>query len=83
MNLFRSIQVQDEKSASAQKQTAHDSRCESGILSRGAKFLRPKVADIVKWSCVNKASNPRLGSMAHLRALEAFGFLILKYVSHC
>ena len=38
--------------------------------------MRPKVADVAKWSRANEASNLQLGS----RALEAFGFLILKYI---
>ena len=31
------------------------------------------------WCCVSEASNLWLGSRARLRALEAFGFLMLKY----
>ena len=43
---------------------------------RGAQLLRPQ-------SHVSKASNLRPGSRACLRALEAFGFLMLKYaISH-
>ena len=49
------------------------------VKGEGAQFLRPKVADVVKWSRMSKASNLWLGSRAHLRALEAFGFLMLKY----
>ena len=45
----------------------------------GPQVLRPKVADIAKWSRVSEVSNLRPGSRAHLRALEAFGFLMLKY----
>ena len=45
----------------------------------GPQLLRPKVGDIAKRSCVSKASNLRPGSRTHLRALEAFGFLMLKY----
>ena len=45
----------------------------------GAQVLRPKVADVAKWSCVSKASNLWPGSRARLRALEAFGFLMVKY----
>ena len=44
-----------------------------------AQLLRPKVADIVKQSHASKVSNLQLGSRARLRALEAFGFLMLKY----
>ena len=47
-------------------------RCGSRIWSRGGpQVLRPKVADIAKWSRVSEVSK--------LRALEAFGFLMLKY----
>ena len=42
-------------------------------------MLRPKVADVAKQSRASEASNLRLGSRACLRALEAFGFLMLKY----
>ena len=42
-------------------------------------MLRPKVADVAKRSCASEASNLRPGSRARLRALEAFGFLMLKY----
>ena len=55
-------------------------RCGSRIWSRGGpQLLRLKVADIAKRSRVSEASNLRLGSRARLRALEAFGFLMLKY----
>ena len=58
----------------------YNSRCGSRIWSRGGpQLLRPKVADVVKQSHVSKASNLWPGSRAHLRALEAFGFLMLKY----
>ena len=43
------------------------------------QVLRLKVADIAKCIHASKASNFRPGSRAHLRALEAFGFLMLKY----
>ena len=45
----------------------------------GPQLLRLKVADLAKRSHVSEASNLRPGSRAHLRALEAFGFLMLKY----
>ena len=45
----------------------------------GAQLLRPKVADVVMWSHMSEASNLQLGSRACLRALEAFGVLMLKY----
>ena len=51
------------------------------LVKGGPQVLRPKVADVAKWSRVSEASNLRPGSRAHLRALEAFGFLMLKYVS--
>ena len=50
-----------------------------GFGQGGIQVLRPKVADIAKWSHASKASNLWPGSRAHLRALEAFGFLMLKY----
>ena len=50
-----------------------------GFGQGGAQLLRLKVADIAKWSCTSEASNLQLGSRARLRALEAFGFLMLKY----
>ena len=49
------------------------------LVKGKAQVLRPKVADVAKWSHASKASNLRLGSRARLRALEAFGFLMLKY----
>ena len=55
-------------------------RCGSRIWSRGGpQLLRPKVADIAKRSRASEASILRLGSRALKRALEAFGFLMLKY----
>ena len=56
-------------------------RCGSRISSRGgrAQLLRLKVADVVKRSHASEASNLWLGTRARLRALEAFGFLMLKY----
>ena len=49
------------------------------LVKGGPQVLRPKVADIAKRSRVSEASNLRPGSRARLRALEAFGFLMLKY----
>ena len=49
------------------------------LVKGGAQLLRPKVADIAKWSHASEASILRLGSRARLRALEAFGFLMFKY----
>ena len=50
-----------------------------GFGQGGPQLLRPKVANVAKQSLVSKASNLQLGSRACLRALEAFGFLMLKY----
>ena len=44
-----------------------------------AQVLRPKVADVAKQSHASEASNLWLGSRTCLRALETFGFLLLKY----
>ena len=49
------------------------------LVKGGPQLLRPKVADVAKRSRASKASILRPGSRAHLRALEAFGFLMLKY----
>ena len=49
------------------------------LVKGGAQVLRPKVADIAKRSRTSEASNLWPGSRARLRALEAFGFLMLKY----
>ena len=55
-------------------------RCGSRIWSRGGpQLLRPKVADIAKRSRTSEVSILWPGSRARLRALEAFGFLMLKY----
>ena len=45
----------------------------------GPQLLRPTVADVAKRSRVSEASILQRGSRARLRALEAFGFLMLKY----
>ena len=50
-----------------------------GFCQGGPQLLRPKVADIAKRSRASEASILRPGSRASLRALEAFGFLMLKY----
>ena len=50
-----------------------------GFGQGGPQLLRPKVADIAKRSRASEASILRPGSRARLRALEAFGFLMLKY----
>ena len=56
------------------------SRCGSRIWSRGRpQLLRLKVPNVTKRSRVSKASILQPGSRARLRALEAFGFLMLKY----
>ena len=49
------------------------------LVKGGPQLLRPKVANIAKRSRTSEASILRPGSRAHLRALEAFGFLMLKY----
>ena len=50
-----------------------------GFGQGGAQLLRPKVADVAKRSHASEVSILRPGSRARLRALEAFGFLMLKY----
>ena len=55
------------------------SGADPGFGQGGTQLLRPKVADVGNWSHASKASNLWLGSRSHLRALEAFGFLMLKY----
>ena len=42
-------------------------------------MLRPKVADVAKRSRASEANYLRPGSRALKQALEAFGFLMLKY----
>ena len=49
------------------------------LVKGGPQLLRPKVTDVAKQSRVSEASNLWPGSRASLRALEAFGFLMLKY----
>ena len=49
------------------------------LVKGGPQLLRPKVADVVKRSRASEASILRRGSRARLRALEAFGVLMLKY----
>ena len=56
-----------------------ESGADLGFGQGGSQLLRLKVANIVKWSCASEVSNLQLGSRAHLRALEAFAFLMLKY----
>ena len=55
------------------------SGADPGFGQGGSQLLRPKVADVAKRSRASKASILRPGSRACLRALEAFGFLMLKY----
>ena len=59
--------------------TPPTSGADPGFGRGGPQPLRPKVADVVKRSCASEASILRPGSRARLRALEAFGFLMLKY----
>ena len=54
-------------------------RIQDLVKGGGAQVLRLKVANVAKWSHVSEASNLWPGSRARLRALEAFGFLMLKY----
>ena len=54
-------------------------RIQDLVKMGGPQVLRPKVADVAKRSRASKVSNLRPGSRARLRALEAFGFLMLKY----
>ena len=49
------------------------------LVKGGPQLLRPKVADVAKWSHATEACKLWPGSKARLRALEAFGFLMLKY----
>ena len=49
------------------------------LVKGGPQVLRPKVADVAKRRCMSEASKLWPGSRACLRALEAFGFLMLKY----
>ena len=49
------------------------------LVKGGAQLQRPKVADVAKRGRASEASNMWPGSRARLRALEAFGFLMLKY----
>ena len=55
------------------------SRCGSTIWSRGPQLLRLKVANVAKQSHPSKASYLWPGSRAHLRVLDVFKFLMLKY----
>ena len=57
----------------------HCTGADPGFGQGGPQPLRPKVANVAKRSCASEASILRPGSMALLRALEAFGFLMLKY----
>ena len=50
-----------------------------GFCQKGLQLLRPKIADVTKWSHTSGASLLWPGSRAYSRALEAFGFLMLKY----
>ena len=46
------------------------------LVKAGAQLLRLKVSNLVEWRHVRKVSYMWLGS----RALEVFGFLMLKYM---
>ena len=56
-----------------------DPGVDPGFGQGGPQLLRPKVADVAKRSHASEASNLWPGSRAPLRALEAFGFLMLRY----
>ena len=60
-------------------QSKYYSGVDPGFGQGGPQLLRLKVANVPKQSHTSKASNLWLGSRGHLRALEAFGFLMLKY----
>ena len=49
------------------------------LVKGGSQLPKPEVADIAKQSHGSEASPYWPGSRARLRALEAFGFLMLKY----
>ena len=49
------------------------------LVKGGGHLLRPKAADVAKRSHASEVSNLQPGSRVRLRALEAFGFLMLKY----
>ena len=50
-----------------------------GFGQGGPQVLRPKGTDVAKRSHMSEASNLQWGSSALKWALEAFGFLMLKY----
>ena len=54
-------------------------RCGSRIQVKGPQLQRPKAANRAEGSHASKASYLWPGSRVHLRALEAFGVLMLKY----
>ena len=56
------------------------SGADPGFGQGEAQIPRLKVADVVEWSCASKACHLQLGSRVRLRAVEAFGFLMLKYM---
>ena len=49
------------------------------FVKGGPQLPRPKVADVAKRSRASEVSPYQLGSRVHLRVLEAFGFLMIKY----
>ena len=57
----------------------HYSGADPGFGQGGPQLVRPKVADVAKRIHMSKGSNLQPGSRACSRALEAFGFLMLKY----
>ena len=66
------------KSKQTPEQDKQHSGADSGFGQEGT-LLRLKVAHLVEQNHASKVSYLWLGSRASLRALEAFGFLMLKY----
>ena len=49
------------------------------LVKGGAQLLRPEITNVTKRSRASEASSYWPGSRALKQALEAFGFLMLKY----
>ena len=56
------------------------SSADPGFCQGGPQVRRPKVTSVAKWSCMSKVSYLCPGSRATLRALEVFGFSMLKCI---
>ena len=66
-----------------QKSAIARAGADPGFGKGGPQLPRSKVADVVEQSCMSEVIYLQLGSRACLRAMEAFGFLMLKYaISH-